>query len=199
VQTLDFYFDIYSPYAYLGFHRLLGIAADCNCRINYQPVDLPHLKKAAGNTGPANIEIPPKIRYLLTDLKRWAKRYQLPFGDIPKGKDYSRINKGVFYAVHKEVADKYIAEAYALVWGRGGCADDDAELKKLATTMAWDEDDFMQYLVSSKAEQAFEDSNQQAIERGVFGVPTVMLGDDMWWGNDRLMFLEEHLRTLARS
>lgn len=193
MKSLDFYFDIYSPYAYLGFHRLRKIAREHNCEINYRPVDLKRLKKAAGNTGPANIEIPPKIRYLMTDLKRWATRYGLPFGDIPKGKNYARINKGVFYAIERGDADAYIASAYATTWGRGGDADDDGELRALARTLSWDEQGFMGFLDSSEANDTYENTAREAISRGVFGVPIVIMGDDMWWGNDRMDFLEEAL------
>lgn len=194
MKTLDFYFDIYSPYAYLGFHRLMQISAGSDCAINYHPVDLPRLKIAAGNTGPANLEIPPKIKYLLEDLKRWAQRYELPFGDIPKAKDYSRINQGAFYALDQGRELDYIRAAYNLVWGRGGSADSDAELAGLASTMEWDTDRFLSFIGSDKARDRFEQSNLAAIERGVFGVPTIICEGHMWWGNDRMDFVEQYLK-----
>lgn len=193
MNELDFYFDIYSPYSYLGFHRLLQIAEDKQYRINFHPVDLKQLKIAAGNTGPANIEIPPKIKYLIVDLKRWAKRYELPFGSIPKAKNYARINSGVFYAMQKDMTVDYIKAAYALVWGRGGNADDDSELQAIATSLGWDASEFMAYIASSYAASLFGKSIEDAIKRGVFGAPTVMIEEDMWWGNDRMDFLEEAL------
>lgn len=194
MDELDFYFDIYSPYAYLGFHRLLQIAEAHSYRINFHPVDLKQLKVAAGNTGPANVEIPPKIKYLMVDLKRWAERYGLPFGSIPRAKNYARINSGVFYAQQKGGEVDYIKAAYALVWGRGGDADDDSELRAIATSLGWDVADFMAYIASTEAESCFGNSIEKAIDNGVFGVPTVVIGADMWWGNDRMDFLEEALR-----
>ncbi len=195
MNELDFYFDIYSPYAYLGFHRLLQIAEANRCQVNFYPVDVKKLKVAAGNTGPANIDIPPKIKYLLVDLKRWAERYELPFGSIPTAKSYARINSGVFYAMQKGREVDYIKAAYALVWGRGGNADDDSELQTIATSLGWDAPDFMAYIASSEASSALSNSIEKAIDSGVFGVPTVVIGEDMWWGNDRLNFLEEALQS----
>ena len=195
MTKLDFYFDIYSPYAYLGFHRLQKILAATQCEVAYHPVDLKQLKVAAGNTGPPNVEIPPKIRYLLVDLKRWAGRYGLPFGNIPKAKNYARINSGIFYALQQNQAIEYITAAYDLVWGRGGNADDDGELRSLARALDWDEDTFMAYLASEEAGSAFNESIAGAIDKGVFGVPTVLQGEDMWWGNDRMDFLEEALQS----
>jgi len=197
MTKLDFYFDIYSPYAYLAFHRLLKIAGEHDCEIRYHPVDLKLLKVSAGNTGPANIEIPPKIKYLMTDLKRWADRYGLPFGSIPKGKSHERINKGVFFADREGQVEGYIRAAYALVWGRGGDADDDGELSAIAESMGWDAAAFLAWVGSTEADGLFRDTNDRAVAGGVFGVPIVIGDGEMWWGNDRLDFLQEHLAGLA--
>jgi len=193
VKTIDFYLDIYSPYAYLASHRLVEIADKHGCFINYLPIDLKRAKLAAGNTGPANVQIPPKIRYLMTDLGRWAKRYYLPFGAIPGGKDYSRINKGVFFAREQDVTRDYVRESYAATWGRGGDADSDDLLADLARTMQWDVEEFLRYISSEQADQLYEKTFSVAVERGVFGVPIMIIDDQMWWGNDRLQFVDEYL------
>lgn len=193
MKTIDFYLDIYSPYAYLASHRLVEIAKTHGCAINYLPLNLKRAKLAAGNTGPANIDIPPKIRYLMIDLKRWADRYGLPFGEIPKGRDYSRINKGVLLALDRGVADAYIREAYAATWGSGGDADSDALLTALARDMQWDADAFLAYISSAEADERYEQVFAKAAENGVFGVPTVVIDEQMWWGNDRMQFVDEYL------
>lgn len=193
MKAIDFYIDFWSPFAYLAAHRLPQIAAKYGCVINYLPIDLKRAKLAAGNTGPANIEIPPKIRYLMTDLKRWADRYGLPFGVIPKGSDINRINKGVFFAHGRDVARVYVREAYDAVWGRGGDPDSDALLIDLARAMNWEEDKFLAYISSREADKQYEEVFSQAVERGVFGVPIMIIDDQMWWGNDRLQFVEEYL------
>lgn len=193
MRSIDYYLDIYSPFAYLASHRLYEIAEKRGCVINYLPIDLKRAKLAAGNTAPPNVDIPPKIRYLMADLSRWAKRYGLPFGAIPKGKDYSRINKGVFFARDHDAAPDYVREAYAAVWGRGGEADSDALLTGLARAMSWDADEFLAYIGSADADERYEQTFKQAVEHGVFGVPTVIIDDQMWWGNDRLQFVDEYL------
>lgn len=197
MKSIDFYLDIYSPFAYLAAHRLGEIADKYGCTVNYLPIDLKRAKLAAGNTGPANVEIPPKIRYLMTDLQRWAARYGLPFGEIPKGKDYSRINKGVFFAQDRGVARRYVSEAYAATWGRGGDADSDALLTALAESLDWDAGEFLAYISSGEADERYEQTFDKAVELGVFGVPIVIIDDQMWWGNDRLQFVEEYLAETA--
>lgn len=192
MAEIDFYFDIYSPYAYLGFHRLQKIAAKYQCKVNYLPIDLRRAKKAAGNTGPANVDIPPKIRYLVVDLKRWADRYGLAFA-MPKLSDTSRINKGVLYAKARGCAPDYVTLAYDAVWGRGADPDSDEVLKSLAQQMGWNEAEFLQAISSEELGSTYEAIFTDAVSRGVFGVPIVMIGEQMWWGNDRMFLVEEFL------
>ena len=197
MKTIDFYFDIYSPYAYLAFHRLVEIADAHGSEINYLPIDLKKAKIAAGNTGPANMQIPPKIRYLMADLTRWANRYGIPFGEIPKGMDSNRINRGVFFAIDHGQATEYIREAYAATWGRGGDMSSDETLTDLAQKMGWNPDEFLTYIASCEADERYAKLFDQAVERGVFGVPIYIIDDQMWWGNDRLHFVEEYLAENA--
>ena len=197
VKTIDFYFDFWSPYAYLGSHRIGEIAEKHGCAVNYLPVDIGRVKLAAGNTGPANLEIKPKIRYLMQDLKRWADIYGLAFGAVPKGKDTRRINKGVFFAQERNAARDYVREAYAAVWGQGGDPTSDELLSNLARKMGWDADEFLAYVNSAASDERYEQVYNTAVERGVFGVPITIIDGQMWWGNDRLQFVDEYLTKNA--
>ena len=73
-----------------------------------------------------------------------------------------------------ELVVDYIKAAYALVWGRGGDADDNTELQTIATSLGWDAPDFMAYIASAEAEISLRNSIDKGIDRGVFGVPTVV-------------------------
>ena len=119
MKNVEFFFDIFSPYAYLAFHRLTDIAKSTGTSIIYHPINLVKMKKAAGNTGPPNRAIPPKIKYLNTDLQRWATIYGLPLGNI-KGTESARINKGTFCAMQHGCEHAYLEQAWELVWGVGG-------------------------------------------------------------------------------
>ncbi len=191
-QTVDFYFDFMSPFAYLAHCRLARLPALYGCRIAYHPVDLGRLKRAIGNTGPSNRELPVKLRYLVSDLKRWADRYGVPLGFIGNV-NTAGLNRGLFFARSRAQQADYVARAFARTWGESGAPDDPALLRALAVEMGWDPQEFADFLASGAATAAYEESCAQAIDRGVFGVPTMLLGDLMWWGNDRLFLLEEHL------
>lgn len=193
MRKIDYYFDFWSPYAYLASERLAKIADKHGCTIDYHPIDLTRAKLEAGNTGPPNLQIPPKIRYLMTDLKRWAAIYGLPFGPIPKGKDTKRINIGALLAQDRGVARDYLREGYALVWGQGGDPGSDELLTSLADKLGWHAGEFLTWVASPEAEARYESTFEEAVSRGVFGVPIMIVGDEMWWGNDRLDFLEQFL------
>ena len=62
-----------------------------------------------------------------------------------------------------------------------------------ARQMQWDPDDFARFTQSESGLQAYNDSTEEAVARQVFGVPTMVVGAEMWWGNDRLFFLEKYL------
>lgn len=193
---MDFYFDFLSPFAYLMHHRLPSIAQQHGYRIVYRAIDLPMTKRAAGNSGPANREIPSKFRYLMTDLSRWAQRYGIPL-QLPPSLDSARLNKGSFYAMQKGAADVYVDRAWRATWSVGGDMSSDQLLSTIALEMGWNVSEFIDFTSSDEAERLYEREGREAHDNGVFGVPTVRIGEHLWWGNDRLDFLAEHLREAA--
>ncbi|WP_338617406.1 2-hydroxychromene-2-carboxylate isomerase [Pigmentiphaga sp. CHJ604] len=190
---VDFYFDFMSPYAYLAHARLPELAKRHGARLAYHPIDLFRIKLAVGNTGPSNRDIPLKHRYLRSDLQRWATAYGIPFVP-PSGYGSTRLNCGAFRAIDEGRARYYADSVWRHVWGSGGAMDDDGLLAAVAKEMSWPEDEFLAYVRSSEAGRRLEASNAAALERGVFGVPTMIADGAMWWGNDRLDFLERHLQ-----
>jgi len=197
--TIDFYFDFMSPYAYLAHTRLPALAARRGAQLRYRPIDLDRAKLAIGNTAPANRDLPIKHRYLRVDLARWAQAYGVPFTP-PAGYGSARLNRGAFLAIEQGCATRYVDCAWRRLWGGGGGAmDDDALLSDLAREMGWPADEFLAYVQSDAARERLEASNEEALARGVFGVPTMMVGDALWWGNDRLHFLDMHLQQQMPS
>ncbi|MGX1101159.1 2-hydroxychromene-2-carboxylate isomerase [Amorphus sp. MBR-141] len=191
-ETLDFYLDFMSPYAYLAYQKLPDLADEFGLQLVPRIIDLPDAKKAAGNTGPRNVDIPPKIRYLKVDLQRWAQRYGVDLV-FPTSLDSQRLNKGVFFASDRDMVSDYLDAAWSVAWASGADMSDAAVLANLARGLGWPEADFLAFVDSADAATRYEVSSMEAHERGVFGVPTMMIGDEMWWGNDRLDFLRDFL------
>jgi len=195
---IDFYFDFLSPFSYLANHRLVDVAARFGLDIDYKPIDLARAKLAIGNNGPTNRDLPIKLAYLAKDLERWAKRVGIPLAFPP---DYHTglINKGTFYAMGRGREADYVRAGFAMVWGGGKSPQDEQNLRELSGKMGWPGDDFMQYVASDKAADAYNASTEQAIDNHVFGVPSMCFAGQMWWGNDRVDFLEEFLHTYSKS
>ncbi len=190
-KTLDFYFDFMSPFAYLAHVRLPAIARQYGYRIEYHPIDLIRAKLEAGNTGPSNRMIPPKIAYLQQDLARWAALYGVPI-KTPHTHDSMLANLGTFAAMEAGRTQDFVDAMWNHAWGHGR----DFTLADISTvvgTLGLDPDRFLERLQSDDAAAWYEAGNVAAHRRGVFGVPTMIVGKDMWWGNDRLDFLERHL------
>lgn len=190
---IEFYFDFMSPYAYLAHCKLPALARQYGFGIDYRPIDLAQAKIAVGNTGPANREIPIKHKYLRRDLQRWADCYGVPFAP-PAGYGSHRLNCGVFFAIDKGVASSYVQLAWSHVWGGGADMDDDALLARIAQSMNWRPEEFLEYAASDVAHARLRAMNKTALENGVFGVPVMRVRDQMWWGNDRLHFVEDYLK-----
>lgn len=198
-RSLDFYFDFMSPYSYLAFQRLSGICSRFSLTLRPRVVDLPSLKLLAGNTGPANVNIPIKIRYLGTDLERWAQKYGVPL-IFPKSLKTGAINRAYIKAQEEGVGPVFIQQAFDQVWGRGGDPEDPAMLELLESAVGRDPRSFLAYAASDLAKARLKAETATAHEAGVFGVPTMVVNDQMWWGNDRLSFLENALnQTLVEN
>lgn len=194
-KRIDFYFDFVSPFGYLAHVKLPALAKKHGAEIAYHPVDVLLAKLAAGNYGPSNRDIPGKAKYIREDRLRWAALYQVPMVATLNGTRAPRMNTGVFYAIERERAEKYVEAGYRQVWAKGLNPEDDATLAALARELGWDADGFLSYVNSPRAQEAYAQSQRAAHKRGVFGVPIMIVDDQMYWGNDRLEFLERYLAT----
>lgn len=194
MTTIDFYFDFVSPYSYLANCRLPQIARERGCEIAYHPIDLKAAKLAAGNTGPATAQMPLKLRYAIADLSRWAAHYGVSIAFSTAGIPNSTpANIGTYYAIDRGLTAEYLAKMWQATFGSGGAIGSEQVSRDVAAQMGWQGDDFLAFIASDEAIRRYDEGNAQAQARGVFGAPIMMVGDEMWWGNDRLDFLDEYL------
>lgn len=189
---IDFYFDFISPFSYFALQRLPEMARRFGRGINYNPVDLADLKLRAGNTAPPTRMMPMKLRHLKIDQQRWARHYGVPIA-TPAHYDSGPLNRGAFFALDRGCIEPYALYAYARVWGDGWSMLDERLFAGAADICGWDLKAFLDFANSDASQSRYQQSTVTAHERGVFGVPTMMVGEEMWWGNDRLAFMSEWL------
>ena len=195
-KIITFYFDIMSPYCYFANHKLPGLARERGCKLVYHPIDIPTAKIAAGNYGPSNIDIPPKIKALMADFQRWAKRYDIPF-TLPQGFDARTWNIASLYAIDKGCAEAFVDNAYHKIWAEGIDPSDGRELRSALIQAGLYAEEAIDYAGSVKGETEFKKSCVEAHKADVFGAPIMIVDDQLFWGNDRLDFLDEYLSEAA--
>ena len=192
MKTVEFYFDLGSPYSYLAYYRLLQIAEQQEIQIVYKPILLGGVFKATGNRSP--IEIPVKGVYSILDMQRWAEYYQIPMQMNPhfpmNTLTLMRILTGV-QLLHLEKFEQVLKLLFDAMFGTPQNLNEPTVLAEVLKQSGFSVEDIMSMVQSDVVKQKLITETEQAIQRGIFGAPTFFVGDEMYWGQDRLHFVEQ--------
>lgn len=188
---LDFYFDFRSPYSYLAFTQLGSLPA----RANLRPISVLEVMKMVGNT-PTSVTCGAKGRYVKRDLARWARQYGVP---ISPRADMARIDGKMLLraALASETIGALQPTVEALFFGFWrDAADMSVEgCRKLFRNAGLPADAILALVDDQSTVDALKSSDQLAADRGVFGAPTFFVGEEMYFGNDRLDFVRRRLTS----
>lgn len=193
-KRLEFFFDVVSTYSYLAHTQLDTIAARTGAEIVWRPMLLGGVFKATGNTSP--IENPRKAPYLLMDAHRWAKHYGVPF-NMPASFPFNSV-KPLRMILVAEKSGRGVAAAKAafrLAWSEGKDIADEANLRAIAEAAGLDATAALAQIDEPSVKDALRANTDDAVRRGVFGAPAFFVGEELFWGNDRLHFVEAALRA----
>jgi 2-hydroxychromene-2-carboxylate isomerase len=177
---LEFFYDVGSPYSYLAARRLTRDAPGLGIQIIWRPMLLGAVFKATGNTMPARV--PARARYMLKDLLRWSRRENLPF-TFSRFFPISSLNPMRVVAGFPDKDQPKIAKSiFKAYWVDDRNISDPEVLEDLVGAEA----------LKRSQEQWVKDrlraSTDDAVDRGAFGAPTLFVGDQMYFGNDRVDF-----------
>ncbi|MDL2358216.1 MAG: 2-hydroxychromene-2-carboxylate isomerase [Pseudomonadota bacterium] len=192
MPVVTFYFDPVSPYAWLAANALERIEA-AGAQIAFQPVLFAALLNAHGNIGPA--EVPAKRAYIFRDVMREAARAGLAFKG-PPGHPFNPL-QALRMCVTLTSQDDRRRFALAVMrgcWEGGADVSDAAVLVKLATNCGLDGTAMRAAAQQDAVKAQLAADTDQAIAGGVFGVPTFRVGDELFWGGDRIDALIAHLQ-----
>jgi 2-hydroxychromene-2-carboxylate isomerase len=196
-REVDFLFDYGSPFSYLASLQIEGLARTNNAAIVYTPILLGAVLKATGNASP--MIVPAKGRYMAIELRRWAARYGVAYKPNPHPfmSNTLRLMRTAVAAQELGFFPLYHRAIYRAVWAEAQNLGDEETLRQVLDRSEIP----VTKLIARSADQDVKDklrrNTDYAIERGVFGAPTFFVGGEMFWGNDRLNFVEEALRSLA--
>jgi len=194
-KSVEFYFDLGSPATYLAYTQLPKICAETGCDLIYMPMLLGGVFKATGNASPAMI--PAKGRYMFQDLDRYAKRYGVPLTFNPHFPINTLMLMRAVTGIQLQQPERFQAFIDCLfhaLWVEGRSLDDPATVAAVLTRNGFDPNEVLALTADEDVKAALKDNTEQAVQRGVFGAPCMFIGDQMFFGQDRLDFVLEALR-----
>lgn len=196
--TVDYYFAPNSPWSYLGHQRFWDIARQYGAKVRVMPVDLGGKVFPVSGGLPLAKRAPQRQAYRLVELKRFSEWLQAPLNLQPKffpvnADDAARLIIAVDMKDGEEAAMRLTLHVMRAVWAEERNIADEATLAALLT-----EADLPASRIedahSQAAHERYEADSQQAIEAGVFGAPSYVIDGDIYWGQDRLAFVERRLK-----
>ena len=194
VKNIEFHFDFGSPTAYLAFTQLKIIAERNKTVIEYYPILLGGVFKATGNNPPASV--PAKGKYMMTDLQRYADKYGVPYERNPffPVNTLSLMRGAISYQDEGDFI-KYIEVMFKNMWIEPKNLNDEDVLKKVLIENNFDFDDFIKRITDQNVKNRLISNTENAVKKGAFGAPTIFVGDQMFFGQDRMEFVEEYLNN----
>lgn len=195
MRRLEFFYDFRSPYGYLAFTQLRGLDAE----IALRPIQVLKLMERVGNT-PTTITCAAKGRYARQDIARWARRYGVPFNPSNmRENDGDACSRAVLAAGTPANAMAITLALYRAGWSEAKPLAAKADILGAIAAAGIDPAPIAERMDAPDIVAQLEANTKEAAERGVFGSPTIFVGDAMFFGNDRLDFVREHLARLEQA
>jgi 2-hydroxychromene-2-carboxylate isomerase len=194
-KTLEFFFDVGSPTVYLAHKRLGQLRAQYDLDVRYMPMLLGGVFKASGNTSP--VAIPAKGRYMLEqDLPRFAARYGVPLSFNPHFPiNTLNLMRAAVAAQQLGCFDAYLDRVFDAIWVEGKNMGDGAVVEQVLADAGLDAGTLIARSQDPEVKAELVANTEAAVARGVFGAPTLFMDGAMYFGQDRLDFIEEALQA----
>jgi 2-hydroxychromene-2-carboxylate isomerase len=194
---IDYYASLNSPWTHLGAARIEAIAQNSNATLRIFPVDFSAIFEKSGGL-PLPRRAPQRQAYRLQELARWRDHLGIPIIIQPKFFPASeQLTAGCVIALRETEGDQpAIALAHRVLkalWQEEKNPADPATLADLIRDVGLDADKVMQLGSDPKWADQRRADTQAALDRGVFGAPSYVIGQEIFWGQDRLSFVERHL------
>jgi 2-hydroxychromene-2-carboxylate isomerase len=187
-KEIDFYFDFISPYSYLAHQKIKTIK---NVNFNYKPVLVGGLHNLQGITAPAFIK--PKLKYMINDCNLIAKKEKFDFFWNTKFPINSlNIMRGYLF-INNEAKDLYLRLIFDAYWKDNLDTSNEEILKPILEKYKINSNDFFNGIKDIKIKDELKTATQEAHDKEIFGTPTFVVNNKIFWGQDRLEFaLDEY-------
>ena len=187
IKPFDFYFDFVSPYSFLAHKEIKKIEKNEGMKIKYKPILLGGLHNLHGIKAPAFI--PAKAKHMIRDCKLIAERNSVKF----KFNSYFPIKslnlmRGVLVAEEDNIKNYYIDNIFNTVWQDGLNMNDEIIVQKVLKNLNVNPKTFSLRSLSSLIKDSLRKKTNEAYEKGIFGAPTFVSNNKIFWGQDRIEF-----------
>ncbi len=188
IKPFEFYFDFASPYSFLAHKKIREIEKVNSIKIKYMPIFLGGIFKLAGNK--ANIDIPTKGKYMIKDCKLWAEKYNITF----KFNNYFPIDtlslmRCAIVAQNKGFEQNFINKVFDAIWRDGLNLNDNVIVEKLLKNLEINPKTFLIESIDIKIKETLKKETDNAFEKGIFGAPSFIVNNKIFWGQYRLEFV----------
>ena len=193
-RTVECFFDVGSPTAYLAWTQLPAIAAASGAEIAWRPMLLGGVFKATGNASPVSVAA--KGRWMIGDLQRWARRYNVPLVFNPHFPiNTLTLMRGAVGVQMRERAafPRYLDVVFGAMWRESRNMGDPAVVAETLREGGFDPAQVAALAGDPEVKAQLIANTDEAVARGAFGAPTFFVGGEMYFGQDRLEFVREAL------
>jgi len=191
-KYIDFYFDFISPYSYLAFKRIKSLKNKDRININYKPILLGGLHNLAGISAPAFNER--KMKNMKNDCELIAKKNNIDFEwniNFPINSLY--LMRGYIF-IENEIKEKFFEVCFDAYWKENLDISQSINLNKILDKCNINKDNFHNGIKDQKIKNELKELTDKAFKLDVFGAPTFLINDKLFWGQDRLDYaLEEYI------
>jgi 2-hydroxychromene-2-carboxylate isomerase len=198
MPRLEFFFDYGSPYSYLADSRLPALAERTGAEIAYRPMLLGGVFKATGNQSPAVQPCEAKRAYGFLELRRWVAHMGVRFAGNPHFPiDTLLLMRTAVAAQRAGVFEPFHRAVYPAFWAEGENLGEPEVVGRVVEKAGIDARALLEAAASPDVKAELRATTEEAVARGAFGAPTFFVGDEMFFGNDRLDFVERALDERA--
>lgn len=198
LKIVDYYFTPSSPYAYLGHQRFMDLIFANQGAVNLKPVDYGKIFPVSGGL-PLAKRAPQRQAYRLVELRRWSAHLKIKLNLQPRffpvSSDLASLVIIAAGADKSAVAPGLAYDFMRAVWAEERDIADTDTVKAILRAKGLPAEELLVRAQGPETRAAYEALTQEAIERGVFGAPTYVFKDELFWGQDRLDFLERALQA----
>ena len=193
-KQVEFFFDVGSPTSYLAWTQLPALCERAGATLVWRPMLLGGVFQATANASPMNV--PAKARYMEVDIAHHARRYGVRFVMNPNFPvNTLTLMRGATGAQLRapERLDAYLRGVFEAMWVEGLNLNDPAIAAQALVAAGFDAAEVMGWVGDAEVKAALRATTEEAVARGVFGAPTMFVGGEMFFGQDRLEFVREAL------